>query len=139
MDKAMSILIVDQEIKDVYYHGTTGIADGNFTKSLFVDGVVSAVTVTASSIGSGFYSVAFTPNAEGVWSIRIEQTASPNNPAEMEYFVNDDPMITRKHVKNKFVLDKAANTYVLYEDDKVATFDTGTAEETATEITREPS
>ena len=137
----MSLLIVNQEIKDSYYHGDSGHVDGDFTKLLWADGIPSAVTVTVTedSNAAGGYNVAFTPTSEGVWSVRVWLTASPNNPAEGEYFVNDDPMITRKHVKNKFVLDKAANTYVLYEDDKTTTFDTGTAQETATEITREPS
>lgn len=133
----MSLFIIGQEISDVYYYGTTGIADGSFSKNLFFNGVSSGVTVTASSAGGGYYTVAFTPDAEGIWSLRIAGSAS-SNPAEGEYYVSDDLMTTRKHVKNRIVIDKSAGTYVLYEDDKLATFETGTATESATEIERSP-
>lgn len=49
----------------------TGLTDGAFTKLLSRNGVTSAVTVTVAEVGSGRYSVAFTPNATGQWTVTV--------------------------------------------------------------------
>jgi len=134
----MSLLIVNQAINDTFYHGDTGLVDGDFTKSLYLNGASDSATVTITELSGGFYKVNFTPDAEGLYFLRVSKTASPNNPSEGLYEISDDLMTTRKYVRNKFVLNKTLNTYEIFEDDGSTSFATGASEETATEITRTP-
>lgn len=53
----------------------TGLVNGDFTKILHKDGVVSAVAVTVTEIGAGEYKVSFTPDAKATWRLRIEQSS----------------------------------------------------------------
>lgn len=53
----------------------TGLVQSDFTVSLIKDGAISAVPVTITEIGSGLYSVSFTPNSIGLWSINVRVTA----------------------------------------------------------------
>jgi len=63
----------NESITDAFYHGTTGKVDGDFTKRLYLNGVADAATVTVTEIANGYYSVAFTPDAEGVWALALEE------------------------------------------------------------------
>lgn len=70
---------VNEEIRFVFRHdsGTTGIADGSWTKLLFASGAVASPPVTVTEIGSGFYFASFTPDEEADWYLDIIQTAAP--------------------------------------------------------------
>lgn len=56
-----------------HYEGTTGVT--GWTKNLFADGATSAITVSVSEIGSGYYAFNFTPNADGYWHLDVYETA----------------------------------------------------------------
>lgn len=62
-----------EAITDVFYHGTTGKVDGDFTKRLYLNGAADGATVTVTEIANGYYNVAFTPDAEGVWALGLEE------------------------------------------------------------------
>jgi len=58
--------------------GTSGILDSAFTKVVLQDGVVRAdIGVVVSEPVAGFYSAAFTPDAEGFWLVTVFETAAP--------------------------------------------------------------
>jgi hypothetical protein len=61
-------------ITDVFYHGTTGKVDGDFTKRLYLNGILNGVTVVITEISNGYYKVAFIPNAEGSWALALEES-----------------------------------------------------------------
>src|SRR6056300_1352115 len=50
----------------------SGYVDGDFGKSLFVEGVVSAETVTVAEISGGHYSASFTPTSNGIWYLEVD-------------------------------------------------------------------
>lgn len=52
-----------------------GLVDGDFTKILHKDGVLSAVVVTVADIGLGEYKVSYTPTSAGAWRLRVEQSS----------------------------------------------------------------
>ena len=62
-----------ETITDVFYHGTTGKVDGDFTKRLYKNGESSSVTVTVTEISNGYYKATFTPDAEGLWALALEE------------------------------------------------------------------
>jgi len=79
------------------YVGTTGLVDGDFTKTMLVNGAVSG-TVTLGTIteigSSGIYTCTFTPDVEGDWDpiFEYDSTAytvgSPYNVVDLETLVN---------------------------------------------------
>lgn len=77
--------IPDLEIKDTF-PSTTGIVA--WTTNLYKDGVASGVSVTVAEIGStGNYSVAFTPDSNGLWAIQVYETADDTNEFVESYHV----------------------------------------------------
>lgn len=61
----------------------TGLANGDFTKLLSKDGASDSTTVTVSEIGSGRYTVTFTPSSVGVWTVIVKNaTYAPRGFAE---------------------------------------------------------
>lgn len=74
-------ITVDQEAK-IYFPlfqadgvtPETGRTNGEFTKTLTVNGASSANVVTVTEVGAapGNYEIAFTPTAEGTWYVRID-------------------------------------------------------------------
>lgn len=75
IQKVNTEVVTDISVFDSSNTAVTGLVDGNFTKRLTKDGVVSAVTVTVTEINAGSapgeYKVAFTPNAVGEWRLHI--------------------------------------------------------------------
>lgn len=82
----MSQAVVDEVYRD-YFHlfeinGTTpliGKVDGDFGKLLAKDGVVSALPVVVSEVGSGVYMATFTPDSPARWMLRIDFAAGANS------------------------------------------------------------
>lgn len=52
-----------------------GLVNGDFTKLLHKDGVVSVIAVTVAEIGLGEYKVSFTPDSAAAWRLRVEQSS----------------------------------------------------------------
>lgn len=63
-----------------FYIGTTGIADGSFTKTLRKNGATTAETVTVTEIGStGYYAASFTPlAATSHYWLEVYRTSAAN-------------------------------------------------------------
>lgn len=73
---------------------TAGLANGDFTKTLYLNGSSSAQTVTISEIGSGKYSASFTANAAGTWDLFVHATSDTSGAyvhiqIEVEVVAND--------------------------------------------------
>jgi hypothetical protein len=79
----------EEEIIDTFRHlaGTTGIADGSWTKLLFRNGVASSLPVIITEISGGYYKAAFTPDSEGLWFLHVHVTAAATNLYEGRYNV----------------------------------------------------
>lgn len=63
-----------------FYIGSTGIANGAFTKTLYKNGATSGETVTVTEIGSsGYYYASFTPtSATSHYFLEVYRTSQPN-------------------------------------------------------------
>lgn len=63
-------------------NGTTplpGKVDGDFGKLLAKDGVVSALPVVVSEVGSGVYMTTFTPDSPARWMLRVDYLDGANS------------------------------------------------------------
>jgi hypothetical protein len=101
----------------------TGLTDGSFTKALFLDDAPSAVPITVTEIGGGYYYVQFTPDEVGRWYFTI--TTPAHDILEMlvaagEYDPQDSMALLQKAAFNRLEVDLTAQELVLYEDDGVA-------------------
>lgn len=132
-------------ISEAFYHfnGTTGLADGAFTKKLFLDGVASAVTVTVTEISVGFYLATFIPNAEGFWYLDIVEIADTSARYQGSFRVikpeldqavashltagtlGDYINRIKKYCRNWVHIDPATDRYAVYEDNKTDIFEEG--------------
>ncbi len=77
------------QVIEVFFVGTAGLVNADFTKNLYKDGVASGVTVTVTAIASGFYYVSFTPNAEGYWDLDVVRTSDTSVRYQRNYKVDD--------------------------------------------------
>lgn len=77
------------KITQVFYHatGTTGLADSNFAKSIFLNGVVNGTAVLVEEVGSGFYRFSFTPLSAGFWQVSVAHSTTLNTRYVGDYFV----------------------------------------------------
>lgn len=77
------------QIIEVFYVGTAGLVNADFTKSLYKNGVASAVVATVTAIASGFYYLSFTPDSEGYWDIDVIRTSDTSVRYQKNYKVDD--------------------------------------------------
>jgi hypothetical protein len=124
----------------------TGLVQADFTISLIHDGVLSLLPVSISEIGAGLYSISFTPDQEGTWSVSLRVTnyssaryqksysvknniqqqvwdvdvASLINPGNFADYINR----VKKYTSNRLVITN--NIYSVKEDDGVSEFESGT-------------
>jgi hypothetical protein len=61
------------EVYDENNVPVVGLLNGAFTKLLYVNGALSGIVVTVTSITSGVYTATFTPTAVGSWQLVIRQ------------------------------------------------------------------
>lgn len=72
----------------------TGLVNADFDKLLMKNGANSAVVATVAEVGSGRYTVTFTPNAVGIWTLLV-QNATYNPRGWIETFnVTTDGVLT---------------------------------------------
>lgn len=77
------------QIIEVFYQGTAGLVNADFTKNLYKNGAVSAIAVTVTAIASGFYYASFTPDSEGYWDLDIVRTSDTSFRHQKNYKVDD--------------------------------------------------
>lgn len=77
------------QIIEVFYVGTAGLVNADFTKNVYLNGAVSAVVGTVTAIASGFYYLSFTPNAEGYWDLDVIRTSDTSVRYQKNYKVDD--------------------------------------------------
>ena len=82
----------DIRVFDSNDDGKTGLLDASFTKLLTKDGADSAVTVTVTEVssGSGRYTVTFTPNATGYWSLFVAHSTHDKRGWSEDFDVTTD-------------------------------------------------
>jgi len=102
----------------------TGLLNAAFTKTLILEDAVSAQPVVVSEVGSGYYTVEFTPNDAGRWYLTV---TTPFQDV-MEAFVEVgeyDPLkavaLLQKTAVNRLEVDLTAQELVLYDDDGTTT------------------
>lgn len=133
----------NQQIKERFYVKTTGLSQGSFTIRLEVDGVLSAVSVTITEVGAGYYLVSFTPNAVGIWTLSIDYNDYHliGDWAVRTHILNEvlSSFLTaatignainkiRVYVRNRLVI--SGGNYTIYEDDDTTPHETGTVSTT---------
>jgi hypothetical protein len=143
---------VNQIIKDTFLdvdlEGGLTIAD--FTITLFKDGEVSNIPVLLTEIATvtGFYSISFTPDEEGIFSIDVVKNSNTRVRHQQTYHVHKDILDesvldhlspgtlgdylnrVKKYTSNRVVLDPETDTYSVKEDDGVTEFESGTSTKT---------
>lgn len=135
-----------EEFKENF--GVSGLSDGDFTKTLTLNGATSAIVVTVANITSDRYSVSYTPNAVGHWTVRVWRTAQPTVKYSQTRKVSTpiasqvwDALVSSytvagslgerlnliyKWLRNKIIKSAAsAGTYTLYDDNETTPLATG--------------
>lgn len=139
----------NEAVKLTFYQGTTGLVEGDFTKTLFKNGISSAIAVTVTEISAGYYLATFTPDAEATWHVVVYKTTEPTMQftGEVRVAKHELDLLAADHVTastigfyinaiKKYVANKlglSGDTYTLYEDDGTTPYATGTS--TTTERT----
>lgn len=105
----------------------TGLTNANFTKAVYANGAVSAVALTITEIGSGYYAASLTPTSTGRWYVTAKDTLDTIR----GYYIDVDTAavdltaliadvaLVRKTATNRLKLDFALQQLVLYDDDGV--------------------
>lgn len=147
------MFVVSETITDVLAEIdlTTGLLPASFTISLFHNGTNSLLPVTVEEVAGkpGFYSVQFTPDQEGLWSIDVIVTSKPtvryqsayrvknleeeiadtilerpvdsfNTPGTVADYLNK----TKKYTANRVLI--SGSVYTVKDDDGLTDFETGT-------------
>lgn len=100
------------------YTKKTGQA-GACVASLWLNGAVSAVSVTIAEIGtSGEYTATFTPNAVGLWHIEVLDTNNTIWQDDVEARVADIDLLYR-YETGRWKIDKVSSTMTFYAEDGV--------------------
>lgn len=104
----------------------TGLVNVDFTKLLALNGVASAVVATVSEVGSGRYSVTFTPNADGAWYLLVRNATYNPRGWDEEYDVTVDGVLTVSVIGNGILdLPAAIDGYTPREVAKIVGAATG--------------
>jgi hypothetical protein len=120
--------LVNQEVKipltvvdQVDGSPLSGLLDGDFSKLLLRDDVdeSGAVTVTVTEVVSGRYSVAFTPNARGLWMVSIETPDGSIYEFRVDVGLFNTVETVRKETSNRHEIDFGAQEEIAYDDDGV--------------------
>jgi hypothetical protein len=82
----------------------TGLVNGDFTKLLSKDGVDDATSVTVSEIGSGRYSVTFTPASVGIWTVTVRNSTYDKEGWQETFDVTSDGLTFASYVETGYDL-----------------------------------
>ena len=87
----MSNFAPGQAITDTFfeYNATLGLVQADFTLTLFKNGAISLLPVTLLEVANGFYSVSFTPDSVGLWTLDVVLTLDDTARYQMAYTVNE--------------------------------------------------
>lgn len=97
----------------------TGLLNAAFTKTLIANGVISAQPVVVNEIGSGFYTIDFTPNAIGLWDVTVKTPEEEIWGCAVqvgEYHPHESLSKVQKTSWNRLEVDLVAQELVLYDD-----------------------
>lgn len=93
----MADYIVNETVTESFrqIEGITGLVAGDFDIVLIHNASISAVPVTLAEISNGYYSVSFTPNAVGTWSIDINLATEPKVRYQKTFYVDDNAELSQ--------------------------------------------
>ncbi len=97
----------------------TGLGDGDFTKTLHVNGVVSNAAASVSEIGAGFYALGFTPPTPGDWYATVRAPFDVIHGFRVDVGAIDIAAavhLVRKTATNRLEVDFNTQELVLYDD-----------------------
>lgn len=97
----------------------TGLLNAAFTKTLIANGVISAQPVVVNEIGSGFYTIDFTPNAIGLWDVTVKTPEEEIWGCAVqvgEYHPHESLSKVQKTSWNRLEVDLSTQELVLYDD-----------------------
>lgn len=97
----------------------TGLPNTAFAKTLIANGAVSAQPVVVNEIGSGFYTVNFTPDSVGLWDVTVVTPDEEIWGAVVqvgEYHPHEALARIQKTAWNRLEVDLAAQELVLWDD-----------------------
>lgn len=97
----------------------TGLLNAAFTKTLIANGVISAQPVVVNEIGSGFYTIDFTPNAIGLWDVTVKTPEEEIWGCAVqvgEYHPHESLSKVQKTSWNRLEVDLITQELVLYDD-----------------------
>jgi hypothetical protein len=98
----------------------TGLGGGSFTKVLIHEDEMSAVPVTVTEIGNGYYCAEFVPDEEGLWYVAVTTPAQDifaSTAVVGEYNLQDAVALLRKAALNRLEINFADQELILYDDD----------------------
>lgn len=100
----------------------TGLSSSSFSKVLIHEDEMSAVPVTVTEIGSGYYCAEFVPDELGLWYVAVTTPAQDvfaSTAIVGEYNLQDAVAILRKAAINRLEVNILDQELVLYDDDGV--------------------
>lgn len=98
-------IAIVEEFKEAF--GVSGLGNGDFTKELTLDGANSAVAVTVANIATDRYSATYTPNAAGLWGLRVWKTSDPSVKYHQSRKVRSSDLAAVVEIEGSYTLQQA--------------------------------